>query len=286
MAKIKTIHAREIIDSRGNPTVEVDVTASDGAFGRAAVPSGASTGEHEAIELRDSGNKRYLHKGVHRAVKNVNEKIAPRLKRVDATSQRKIDELMIRLDGTANKSKLGANAILGVSLAAARAGAASESLPLYRYLGGESAVTLPVPLMNIINGGAHAFENGTPVTVETEYTGISSGDRFGQSISILDGFNPIIEKKRRDTAIVLELEENNADVAVGAPGTVPVGTVYVFLGSDSLPAEISAADADITLTGDGGDAEFGQVVFTMGDVNGDEISDFSVGGENFIQVVY
>ena len=130
------------------------------------------------------------------------------------------------------------------------------------------------------------FENGTPITFETEYTGISAGDRFGQSVSILDGFNPIIEKRNRDTAIVLELEENNADVAVGAPGTVPVGTAYVFFGSDSLPAEISASDADLTVTGDNGDSEFGQLVNTMGDVNGDEISDFAVGGTGFIEIVY
>ena len=159
MANITSIKAREIIDSRGNPTVEVDVCASDGSFGRAAVPSGASTGEHEAIELRDGAKKRYLGKGVQKAVKNVNEKIAPKLKRIDVTSQRKIDEIMIKLDGTPNKSKLGANAILGVSLAAAKAGAASKGLPLYKYLGGESAVTLPVPLMNIINGGVHADNN-------------------------------------------------------------------------------------------------------------------------------
>lgn len=159
MAKITSITAREIIDSRGNPTVEVDVRASDGSLGRAAVPSGASTGEHEAIELRDGVKKRYLGKGVQKAVKNVNDKIAPKLKRIDVTSQKKIDEIMIKLDGTPNKSRLGANAISGVSLAAAKAGAASKGLPLYRYLGGESAVTLPVPLMNIINGGVHADNN-------------------------------------------------------------------------------------------------------------------------------
>ncbi len=159
MAKITSVTAREIIDSRGNPTVEVDIRASDGSFGRAAVPSGASTGEHEAIELRDGVKKRYLGKGVQKAVKNVNEKIAPKLKRTEVTSQKKIDEIMIKLDGTPNKSKLGANAILGASLAAAKAGAASKGLPLYRYLGGDSAVTLPVPLMNIINGGVHADNN-------------------------------------------------------------------------------------------------------------------------------
>ena len=159
MAKISEVRAREIIDSRGNPTVEVDVVTSEGSFGRAAVPSGASTGEHEAIELRDIKSSRYMHKGVQKAVKNVNDKIAPMIKRMDVTSQRKIDEKMIKLDATANKSKLGANAILGVSLAVAKAAAASKGLPLYRYLGGNAAVTLPVPLMNIINGGAHADNN-------------------------------------------------------------------------------------------------------------------------------
>jgi enolase len=147
--------AREILDSRGNPTVEVDVHLSEGAVGRAAVPSGASTGEHEAVELRD-GQRRYLGKGVRKAVRHVNETIAPRLRGRDAENQEAIDRLMIDLDGTANKRRLGANAILGVSLAVAKAAAAAAGEPLFRYLGGRRATTLPVPMLNILNGGVHA----------------------------------------------------------------------------------------------------------------------------------
>jgi enolase len=157
--ELQTIHAREILDSRGNPTVEVEVILADGATGRAAVPSGASTGAHEAVELRDGDKERYLGKGVLKAVKNVNEKIAPRLLGHDATDQAGIDQLLIDLDGTPNKGKLGANALLGVSLAVAHAAAASVGLPLYRYLGGVNARYLPVPLMNILNGGKHADNN-------------------------------------------------------------------------------------------------------------------------------
>lgn len=159
MSLISDITAREILDSRGNPTVEVDVYCEDGSFGRASVPSGASTGEHEALELRDKSRKRYLGKGVQKAVSNINDKIAPALKGKDVISQIYIDRLMIDMDGTESKSKLGANAILGVSLAAARAAANSLYLPLYRYIGGTNAHILPVPLMNIINGGAHADNN-------------------------------------------------------------------------------------------------------------------------------
>ncbi len=151
--------AREILDSRGNPTVEVDVLLDDGSFGRAAVPSGASTGAYEAIELRDTKAKRYMGKGVAGAVKNVNEIIAPEVLGMDAAQQEELDALMIELDGTTNKSKLGANAILGVSLAAAKAAAESAGLPLYRYLGGCNANILPVPMMNILNGGRHADNN-------------------------------------------------------------------------------------------------------------------------------
>ncbi|MHC4360539.1 MAG: phosphopyruvate hydratase [Planctomycetota bacterium] len=151
--------AREILDSRGNPTVEVDVLLDDGSFGRAAVPSGASTGAFEACELRDSRAKRYMGKGVLNAVRNVNEIIAPEVLGADAAAQEELDELMIELDGTANKTKLGANAILGVSLAVARAAANSAQMPLYRYLGGCNANVLPVPMMNILNGGKHADNN-------------------------------------------------------------------------------------------------------------------------------
>ena len=153
------VKAREILDSRGNPTVEVDVLLDDGSFGRAAVPSGASTGAHEAVELRDTKAKRYMGKGVLTAVKNVNDVIAPEVIGMEATAQEDIDNMMIELDGTPNKKKLGANAILGVSLAVAKAAASSAGLPLYRYLGGCNANILPVPMMNIINGGKHADNN-------------------------------------------------------------------------------------------------------------------------------
>ncbi|OQA03148.1 MAG: Enolase [Planctomycetes bacterium ADurb.Bin401] len=156
---ITDIRAREILDSRGNPTVEVDVTLDDGAFGRAAVPSGASTGAHEAVELRDTNAKRYMGKGTLTAVKNVNEKIAPEVIGMDALAQEQVDKFMIKLDGTKNKGKFGANAILGVSLAVAKAAANSVGLPLYRYLGGCNANVLPVPMMNILNGGKHADNN-------------------------------------------------------------------------------------------------------------------------------
>ena len=158
-ARIVDIHAREILDSRGNPTVEVDVSLEDGSLGRAAVPSGASTGEFEAVELRDGEENRYGGKGVRRAVQNVNDIIAPEIKGSDARDQRLVDCRLIELDGTDNKGNLGANAMLGVSMAAARAAAESVGLPLYRYLGGANARVLPVPMMNILNGGKHADNN-------------------------------------------------------------------------------------------------------------------------------
>lgn len=156
MSEIVSVHAREILDSRGNPTIEVEVTTASGAFGRAAVPSGASTGEHEALELRDGDKGRYLGKGVLKAVENVNEVIAPEILGMEVTDQVGIDKAMLQLDGTATKSHLGANAILGVSLACARAAADLLGMPLYRYIGGVNAKTLPVPMMNIINGGSHS----------------------------------------------------------------------------------------------------------------------------------
>jgi enolase len=159
MTHIDHIHAREILDSRGNPTVEADVTLQGGVMGRAAVPSGASTGEHEAVELRDGDPKRYGGKGVLKAVGNVNDVIARKLKGMSALDQAEVDRVLIELDGTPNKSNLGANALLAVSLATARAAANQQQQPLYRYLGGASANTLPVPMMNIINGGAHADNN-------------------------------------------------------------------------------------------------------------------------------
>jgi enolase len=156
--KIQRVRAREVLDSRGQPTVEVEVTLNDGSMGRATVPSGASTGVHEAVELRDGG-KRFLGKGVIKAVLHVNQKIAPRLRGKEAKEQRVIDEIMLNLDGSANKGKLGANAILGVSLAVAHAESRAQGLSLFRYLGGNQAKTLPVPLLNVLNGGAHADNN-------------------------------------------------------------------------------------------------------------------------------
>ena len=156
--KIQRIRAREVLDSRGQPTVEVDVTLKNGVRGRATVPSGASTGLHEAVELRDGG-KRYLGKGVVRAVAHVNEKIAPRLRGKEARDQAAIDQIMLDLDDSPNKGKLGANAILGASLAVAHAQATAQGISLYRYLGGSGAKTLPVPMLNVLNGGAHADNN-------------------------------------------------------------------------------------------------------------------------------
>ena len=178
MAVIRSVKGREIIDSRGNPTVEVDVILDDGRVARAAVPSGASTGKREALELRDTDPKRFLGKGVQRAIRNVNEKIGPKLVGMPPSDQKGIDHLMLEMDGTANKSSLGANAILGVSLAVAHAGALSANMPLYRYLGGDGAVTMPVPMMNILNGGAHADNN----LDFQEFMFIPLGDSFSESL--------------------------------------------------------------------------------------------------------
>ena len=202
MAIIEEILSREILDSRGNPTVEVDVICDDGSFGRAAVPSGASTGEHEAIELRDKVKKRYLGKGVQKAIRNIEDIIAPKLIGADVTAQFEIDQLMLRLDGTANKSKLGANAILGVSLAVAKAAANSLYIPLYAYLGGISANTLPVPLMNIINGGAHADNNldfQEFMIVPLGFTKFSEAIRAG--VEVFHNLKAILGKKGYATSV-------------------------------------------------------------------------------------
>jgi enolase len=179
MTEIVALHAREILDSRGNPTVEAEVVCAGGAVGRAAVPSGASTGEHEALELRDGDASRYLGKGVSKAVENVIEEIGPALEGLDAADQAFVDRVMIELDGTETKSKLGANAILAVSLACARAAAEAHGLPLYRYLGGVGALTLPVPLMNIINGGAHADNN---LDIQEFMIAPAGFDSFGEAL--------------------------------------------------------------------------------------------------------
>src|SRR5256885_10574728 len=199
---IEFIQGRQILDSRGNPTVEVDVLLEDGTLGRAAVPSGASTGEHEAVELRDGDKKVYVGKGVAKAVENVNSKIAPELIGVDPRDQEAIDQLMIDLDGTPNKAKLGANAILGVSMAVAKAAAEACNLPLYRYLGGPGAVTLPVPMMNILNGGKHADNNVDFQEVMIQPWGFDSFSetlRFG--VEIYHSLKKVLHKNKLSTAV-------------------------------------------------------------------------------------
>jgi enolase len=202
MTEIAQIHAREILDSRGNPTVEADVVLDGGAIGRAAVPSGASTGEHEAVELRDGDKSHYLGKGVLQAVENVESILAPELTGMDAANQRLIDATMISLDGSENKSKIGANAILAVSMACARASAAALKLPLYRYLGGVNASILPTPMMNIINGGAHADNNVDfqefmvmPVGAER----FSDALRWG--VEVFHTLKGVLKKKGYNTAV-------------------------------------------------------------------------------------
>jgi enolase len=202
MSYIAEIFARQILDSRGNPTVEVDVITDEGAIGRAAVPSGASTGIHEAVELRDGDKKKYLGKGVLKAVKNVNESIAPALLGYDVADQTGIDEMMIQLDGTPNKGKLGANAILAVSMAVAKAAAEEASLPLYRYIGGTNAKILPVPMMNILNGGAHAdnkidFQEFMVMPVGAP--GFSEGLRWG--VEIFHALKSVLKKKGYSTNV-------------------------------------------------------------------------------------
>jgi enolase len=202
MSTIIDIVAREILDSRGNPTVECDVTLASGAAGRASVPSGASTGEHEALEMRDGDAARYLGKGVLRAVQNVEEQIAPALEGMIATDQMGIDRTMLELDGTANKEKLGANAILAVSLAVARAAAADVGLPLYRYLGGPMSRTMPVPMMNILNGGAHAtntvdFQEYMIVPVGAQ----SFGDALRMGAEVFHALKKVLVKRKLSTGV-------------------------------------------------------------------------------------
>ncbi len=226
MSEILDIHARQILDSRGNPTVEVDVITIDGGFGRAAVPSGASTGEHEAVELRD-GDDQWMGKGVSKAVNNVNDIIAEHLIGMDVTEQSAIDEAMIQLDGTPNKGKLGANAILAVSLACAKAAASSLGMSLYRYIGGVRAVTLPIPLMNILNGGSHAdnkidfqefmivpvgaksFSEALRMGVEVFHNLKSVLKSKGYSTNVGDegGFAPEIQSNEEAIEVVLEAIE-------------------------------------------------------------------------------
>ncbi|MCC6729221.1 MAG: phosphopyruvate hydratase [Chthonomonadales bacterium] len=248
MTTVTDVVAREILDSRGNPTVEVDVFLEDGSMGRAAVPSGASTGTHEAVEIRDQDSGRYLGKGVLTAVDNVNEKIAPEIIDMDAIDQVGIDRLMVEMDGTPNKSSLGANAILGVSLAVARAAAESLALPLYRYIGGVSARTLPVPMLNILNGGQHADSNVDlqefmvmPVGAETFSEGLRMGAEVfhalkkvlkGRGLSTAygdeGGFAPNLKCNEEAIQVIVE--------AVEQAGYRPGEQIYIAL--DAAASEV------------------------------------------------
>ena len=273
MAKIKAVKAREILDSRGNPTVEVDVVLNTGKIGRASVPSGASTGRRECVELRDGDKRRFFGKGVQKAVSNVNRIIAPKVVGMDPEDQSAIDNLMIKLDGTENKSKLGANAILGTSLAVAHAAALDAGLPLYRYLGGAKAQVLPVPMMNILNGGAHADNN----LDFQEFMVVPVGKDFRESL-------------RRGTevfhALKANLKKDGLSTAVGDEGGFAPR-----LGSHEHALELivkSAEDAglkpgkDVFLAMDPAASEFyddGKYVFkksTMESLSADEMVDLYV----------
>lgn len=241
MSLIKVVHARQILDSRGNPTVEVEVVTSSGSFGRAAVPSGASTGIHEAVELRDGDKSKYLGKGVLDAVKNVNELIAPALEDVLVFNQNEIDSIMLKLDASANKSKLGANAILAVSMACAKAAADEIGQPLYRYIGGVNANTLPIPLMNILNGGSHAdnsidfqefmimptnadsFSESLRMGVEVFHHLKNVLKKAGYSTNVGDegGFAPNIKSNEEAIEIVLK--------AIEAAGYRPGHDIYIAM---------------------------------------------------------
>jgi enolase len=221
MPQINKVLAREILDSRGNPTVEVDVILNDGTLGRAAIPSGASTGEREAVELRDGDKKRYMGKGVEKAVNNVNTIIASKIRGMQVLNQTEIDELLIKIDGTKNKSKLGANAILGVSLACAYAAANYSRLPLYKYIGGESGFTLPVPMMNILNGGKHA-DNTVDIQefmiVPAGFSKFSEALRCG--VEIFHTLKKVLKEKGYNTSVGDEggfaplLKSNNEAIEV------------------------------------------------------------------------
>jgi len=240
-AKITNIHAREIIDSRGNPTVEVDVTLESGALGRAAVPSGASTGSREAIELRDDDTSRYLGKGVLKAVANVNGEIRDALLGMDASDQAAVDQLMIDLDGTENKERLGANAILGVSMAAAKAAAIEAGLPLYRYLGGDDATVMPVPMMNIINGGSHADNSVDLQEFMIQPVGapnIAEAIRYGAEV--FHALKKVLHDRGLNTAVgdeggfAPDLPSNEAALeviieAIEAAGYVPGKDIYIAI---------------------------------------------------------
>jgi enolase len=246
---IEVVHAREILDSRGNPTVEVDVVLEDGTLGRAAVPSGASTGENEAVELRDGDKSRYLGKGTLKAVQNVNTLIAPEVIGLDVRDQEEIDHAMIALDGTKNKAKLGANAILGVSMAAAKAAAEASGLPLYRYLGGSAAKVLPVPMMNILNGGKHADNNVDFQEFMIQPWGAESfSHALRMGAEIYHALKGVLKKKGYNTAVGDEggfapnLKSNEEALEVIAAAVKAAGYQFgkdVFVALDPATSELA-----------------------------------------------
>src|SRR5204863_6166390 len=245
---IEYIQGRQILDSRGNPTVEVDVILEDGTVGRAAVPSGASTGEHEACELRDDDKRTYVGKGVLKAVENVNSKIAPELIGSDPRDQEAIDALMIELDGTPNKAKLGANAILGVSMAVAKAAAESSGLPLYRYLGGPGAITLPVPMMNILNGGKHADNNVDFQEFMIQPWGFACfSEALRAGVEIYHALKKVLHKNKMSTGVgdeggfAPDLKDNEDALKVIAEATEAAGYEFgkqVFIALDPATSEL------------------------------------------------
>src|SRR5436190_8167429 len=245
---IEFIHGRQVLDSRGNPTVEVDVVLEDGTQGRAAVPSGASTGEHEAVELRDGDKKQYLGKAVTKAVDNVNSKIAPELIGLDPRDQEAIDSLMIELDGTPNKAKLGANAILGVSMAVAKAAAEASGLPLYRYLGGPGAKVLPVPMMNILNGGKHADNNVDFQEFMIQPWGFDSfSEALRAGVEIYHALKKVLHKNKMSTAVgdeggfAPDLKDNEDALKVIGEAVTAAGYKFgeqVFVALDPAASEL------------------------------------------------
>jgi enolase len=269
MATIEGIVAREILDSRGNPTVEVEVVLDDGTLGRAAVPSGASTGAFEAIELRDGDKGRYLGKGVEKAVSNVEDKIADELIGYDADDQRLIDNRMLDIDGTSDKSELGANAILGVSLAVARAAAESAGLPLYRYLGGPNAHLLPVPMMNILNGGAHADSN---VDVQEFMVAPIGAATFGEALrtgaEVYHALKSVLKKKGLSTGL--------GDEGGFAP-SLPTNAAALDLIAEAVQAAGFSLGTDIVLAMDVAATEFhsdGSYVFEGSPKSTDEMINY------------
>jgi enolase len=270
MSTIIEVSSREILDSRGNPTVETDVRLASGVVGRAAVPSGASTGEHEAVELRDGDSERYNGKGVQQAVRNVNEVIGPRLEGVDAVDQLAVDEELLELDGTPNKSNLGANAMLSVSLAVARAAAADRELPLYRYLGGPLAHVLPVPMMNILNGGAHASNN---VDVQ-EFMVVPIGteefeEALRMGVEVFHALKKVLSAQGLSTAVgdeggfapMLPTNEAALDAvvtAIEAAGYTPGDDVAIAL--DVAASELFEDGSYVFKKGDGSKRSAGEMV--------------------------